>query len=270
MSKINDFFFLWLKKKKCRQIDCFSLSRCYLLIPDRFETKSADFSWENGQHSPQWWGKGNPRQGKQGGEHPGHAGHHWDHSQLAGHHLCLHLHHLVTLIHLQVDHSSSGRHGNHSGKVQLDWWRTGVKSLQTPRGVHPASLQMAETTRTCLDPLFCTGGLIQDTFTLVTRTCARWWTLERLQQTREGLHGVFFQMKLSPLQTAYLPHGYLISFSQRFFVSVHICIGFKGTYSSNGCFYTVFLSVFGEIDGMCCNLIKSILGEICAVNINLL
>lgn len=80
----------------------------------------------------------------------------------------------------------------------------------------------------------------------------------------------FFQMKLSPLQTVYLPHGYLISFSQRFFVSVHICIRFKGTYSSNGCFYTVFLSVFGEIDGMCCNLIKSILGEICAVNINLL
>lgn len=81
---------------------------------------------------------------------------------------------------------------------------------------------------------------------------------------------VFFQMELSPLQTAYLPHGYLISFSQPFFVSVHICIGFEGTYSCNGCFYTVILGVFGEIDRMCYNLINSILGDICAVNINLL
>lgn len=184
------------------------MSRCYLLTPDCFETKSADFSWENGQHSPQWWGKGNPRQGKQGGEHPGHAGHHWDHSQLAGHHLCLHLHYLVTLIHVQANHSSSGRHGNHTGKVQLDWWWTEVRPLRLPRGVHPASLQMAETTRTCLDPLSCTGRLIQDTFTLVTRTCARWQTLERLRQTKDcteyrqrtchtGILSVFLNVSLS-------------------------------------------------------------------------
>lgn len=46
----------------------------------------------------------------------------------------------------------------------------------------------------------------------------------------------FFPMELFPFQTVYLPHGYLISFSQNVFVSVHICIRFKGTYSSSGCF----------------------------------
>lgn len=47
---------------------------------------------------------------------------------------------------------------------------------------------------------------------------------------------LFFPMELFPFQTVYLPHGYLISFSQNVFVSVHICIRFKGTYSSSGCF----------------------------------
>lgn len=84
------------------------ISLVSLLTLDWSETKTADFSWENGKHSPQWWGKGNPRQGKQGGEHSGHVGHHRDRSQPASHHLCLHLHNTVTPVHQRADHSSSG------------------------------------------------------------------------------------------------------------------------------------------------------------------
>ena len=73
------------------------LSLSYLLAPDSSETKTADFSGENGKYCLQWWGKGNPRQGRQGGVHLGHVGHHWDHPQLGSHHLCLHLHNLVGL-----------------------------------------------------------------------------------------------------------------------------------------------------------------------------
>lgn len=104
----------------------------------------------------------------------------------------------------------------------------------------------------------------------VTPTRARWRTLGKLRQTREGLHGVVFQMELSPLQTAYLPHGHLISFSQRFFVSVHICIGFKGTHSLRLFLYRISQCFWRNSARMCYNLLKSILGDICVVHIYLL
>lgn len=102
-----------------------------------------------------------------------------------------------------------------------------------------------------------------------SNTCTVTDTWEAAADTRRPARSLFSD-GIIYLQTAYLPHGSPISLSQRYFVSVHICIGFKGTYSSNGCFYTVFLSVFRETDRMCYSLIKSILGDICANNINLL
>lgn len=230
---------LLAEKKKCRQIDCVSLSRCYLLTPDRFETKSADFSWENGQHSPQWWGKGNPRQGKQGGEHPGHAGHHWDHPQLAGHHLCLHLHHLVTLNPpagwLQLIWTPWEPHWKSPAwPVAADWSQASAIAKRHPLGTAssggwdhqklPGSSLLHRRTRPgylhACDSSMCT---VTDTW-------------KAAADTPKTARSLLFPMELFPFQTVYLPHGYLISFSQNVFVSVHICIRFKGTYSSSGCF----------------------------------
>lgn len=157
----------------------------YLLTPDWSETKTADFPRENGKHCLQWWGKGNPRQGKQGGDHPGHVGHHWDHPQLGSHHLCLYLHHLVglkTLIvhHQQADQSLSvllqpeyvnwygDKDGRRKDEALLPKWWTGSKTVWLPYGVHPASLQTTETMGHWLVPLPFTGRIIQNFWTLLT------------------------------------------------------------------------------------------------------
>lgn len=71
------------------------------------------------------------------------------------------------------------------------------------------------------------------------------------------------------ISLAYLPHAYLISFSQCFFVSVHICIGFKRDIFQQWLFlYSISQCFFRELSKMRYNLMESI--HMCAVNINLL
>lgn len=93
------------------------LRLCVSSLIDWSEKATADYSRENGKHFSRWWGKRNSRQGKQGGNHFGHARHYWDYPQLGCYHLRVHLHNAVNYS-TAVRSSSTERHNGSFQNVQ--------------------------------------------------------------------------------------------------------------------------------------------------------